>query len=146
MTPAVKKIIKAYFGKTEIDINGLIEIIEKTGNADVALEMLLGTYEQPEIPNESFISVHKCTFGSFDKWTNNVSYTYVGPEYDHIYINKDVDPKSLTPENYKEYQVRYDDPTRKLVWIMIKADAEQKQSCSLTEWMAGVDTLNGKAF
>lgn len=60
-----------------IDINALMDVINATPNPVVATETLLGIYEEPEIAYQSMVERNTvCTFLSFDKYKQRVSYKY----------------------------------------------------------------------
>jgi hypothetical protein len=49
----------------------LLEVLNKTGNPDLAAEILSGEYKEPDIP---FLDNAFIEFKSYDKWTNSVYY------------------------------------------------------------------------
>jgi hypothetical protein len=71
--------LSAKFGK---DIENLMDIIAATHNPEVAAEVLLGIYTEPEIPNRiEIMHVEKTNrtdvqFTMYDKYTNLVYYKY----------------------------------------------------------------------
>ena len=71
--------------KIETDIQSLNEVLNQTGNPTVAVQILNGTYQDPEICTGDRASVpdkegniKQFIFVSYDKWTDEVSYTYKG--------------------------------------------------------------------
>ncbi|MVM36519.1 hypothetical protein GO730_00665 [Spirosoma sp. HMF3257] len=145
MTNAVKKIVRSYFGKIEISMDGLMEIMEKTGNADVALDLLLGTYETPAIPKESEWAGHLTTFQSYDKWEDKVHFSYLAPDRENIWIDRNVDKELITPENYKEYSRSYTAPNTKMVTVNTSIEPVLHTSyCSLNDWREAAIRLQDK--
>jgi len=79
------KIIKALLGAKfpGIDLDALTEIIMHTPNPDISTEVLCGLYEEPEVSpliSLSYIKDHESRtnyiFISYDKYTNEVKYSY----------------------------------------------------------------------
>lgn len=65
----------------ETELLNLIEVLEKTGNPTVAVQILDGTYQEPKFCKEDRASVpdrdgnrKQCVFISYDKWTDIVEY------------------------------------------------------------------------
>lgn len=75
----MNKIIIAALASAKPTVEQLLEIINATGNVEVATEVILGVYEQPAIEpeckrvSESEVSIE---FISFDKFTNTVTFSY----------------------------------------------------------------------
>ena len=60
-----------------ININAVMDVINATPNPVVATETLLGIYEEPEIAYQSMVERNTvCTFVSFDKYKERVTYKY----------------------------------------------------------------------
>lgn len=70
----------------ETDFLTLMEIAEKTGNPEVAIALLNGTYQQPELCEFDMAQeskdhktgdpiTKKLNFVSYNKWTDEVNYT-----------------------------------------------------------------------
>lgn len=71
--------------KIETDIQSLNEVLNQTGNPELAVQILNGTYQEPEIDQSDRSSVpdkegnrHQYLFCSYNKWKDEVSYTYKG--------------------------------------------------------------------
>lgn len=59
------------------NIYAILDVINATVNPIVAAEMLLGIYEEPDIAYQSMVEKGiTCTFVSFDKYKQHVSYKY----------------------------------------------------------------------
>ena len=60
-----------------INIDAIMDVINATPNPVIATETLLGIYETPEIAYQSMVEKDSvCTFTSFDKYKQRVSYKY----------------------------------------------------------------------
>ena len=49
----------------------LLEVLNKTGNPDLAVKILSGEYKEPDVP---FLDNDTWLFKSYDKWTDTVHY------------------------------------------------------------------------
>ena len=58
-----------------IDLTNLLDVLNATGNAVVATEVLLGIYEEPNIPEHALLYKTPATFVSFDKYKEEVRYS-----------------------------------------------------------------------
>jgi hypothetical protein len=70
----------------ETDFVSLTEILNKTGNPKLAVQILEGTYQEPVIDTRDRASTplredapsKQCVFISYDKWRDEVKYREVG--------------------------------------------------------------------
>ena len=69
--------------KIEVDLMSLMEVLNQTGNPTVAVQILNGTYQEPEIYKADRASspdkdgnLHRCIFVSYDRWIDVVHYKY----------------------------------------------------------------------
>ena len=88
-----------------ISVNNLLTVIYNTPNAEIAMEMVLGIYEQPEI--EQVVCSEKgvkYTFESYNVFDQEVRYSYSKNKSINIYVGKDVDKTQITHENYQEFR------------------------------------------
>ena len=95
------------FPKEQID--NVLEVISATPSPDVATAILLGIYETPALNPDAVISDKNCTIVSYNKWTDQVRYSYLVNDTKHIYIAKDTDTSLITEDNYEDYLVKYAD-------------------------------------
>lgn len=95
------------FPKEQID--NVLEVINATPSPDVATLILLGIYEEPAIEDNAVISDKNCTIVSYNKWTDQVRYSYLVNDTKHIYVAKDTDTSLITEDNYEDYLVKYAD-------------------------------------
>lgn len=135
MKTVQKKLISGYFAKHSIDPERLLEVIEATGNPEVAMEILLGCYEQPAIPLKARYGKAEYTFKSFDRWKNEVNCFSVVQERLYIWIGKDVDEKLITAANYKEYEIQDTAIPYKGTYVTTDKMVEEPTKFSLNEWL-----------
>jgi len=112
----------------------VMEVINATPNPLMATEILLGTYEQPEIPETTVYKDKVRTLKSVDYWLDQVHYTYEVAETKGFYIHEDTDKDQVTIENYKEFMI---DRTQNAVWINIPTGKTSISSsyCSIDSWL-----------
>jgi len=92
MNKIIKAALAAKFSASDADT--LLEVISNTDNPEVATELLLGIYEQPEInlavhPNYEPNQQNKM-FLRYDKWRDRVYYSY-------LYVRTSTDPDADAP-------------------------------------------------
>lgn len=122
-----------------MQIPALVEIIYATGNPEVASELILGIYKEPTISEHSVINNNFCTFDSYNKFTDEVTYTYTKPKVKEVYVSKDVNPEDVTLENFKDHTVQSNGK-----WINIPVPGEtqsHKDFTRLPAWENGVSKL-----
>jgi hypothetical protein len=132
----MEKIIKAaLLSKFSAEaLPSIMEVINATPNPILATEILLGTYEQPELP-ETTVSKDKVrTLKSVDYWLDQVHYTYEVAETKSFYIHEDTDKDQVTIENYEQFMI---DRTQNAVWIGIPTGKTSISSswCSIDSWL-----------
>lgn len=74
--------------KIETDLITLMKVLDKTGNPTVAIQILNGTYQEPEFCTEDRASSpskngtrEQYIFESYNIWTDEVSYKAVGSHW-----------------------------------------------------------------
>ena len=120
-------------------IPGLMEVMINTPNVELATEILLGLYEEPTIDEYSIIDNKLCKFVRYNKWGNDVTYTYTTVKVKRIYVKKDVPEESITAENYKEYIVGTNGQ-----WIDVKFPNETETKSAWTQlssWESGASKV-----
>ena len=142
MKTAQKKLISGYFSKHSIDPERLLEVIEATGNPEVAMEILLGCYEQPQIPLKARYGKAEYTFKSFDRWKNEVNCFCVAPERKYIWIGKDVDENLITAANYQEYEILDTAVPYKGIYVSTGKMVEEQTKFTLSEWLEYAKRVN----
>jgi hypothetical protein len=134
----MEKLIKCALGtkfKTE-QIDAVMEVINGTPNPQVATEILLGIYEEPLFADKHTISNRECKFESFDKWTNQVSHSYVKNKQVYIYIKKGTDKSLINKDNYKDFQVSYKDGDDSC-WVTLDELETVHNQCDASNWKSG---------
>ena len=135
----MEKLIKCALGtkfKTE-QLNDIMEVINGTPNPTVATEILLGLYEEPTFSYNHMINNRECTFEGFDKWTNQVSYSYLRNKQVRIYINKGTDKSLINKDNYKEFAVPYKAGVDECLfshWVTLDEFETITGRCDASEW------------
>ena len=113
----------------------VMEVINATPNPLMATEILLGTYEQPEIPETTMYKDTLRTVKSVDYWLDQVKYTYEVAETKGFYIHEDTDKDQVTIENYEEFMI--DRTQNNTIWISIPTGKISISSsyCSIDSWL-----------
>jgi len=65
-------------------LDALSEVLNKTGNTEIASQLLCGTYREPKIKSKKGNKV----FVSYDKWDRSVQYSY--PTLRHYKTEEDM--------------------------------------------------------
>lgn len=123
-----------------IEIDALMEVINQTPSAIIAVETLMGVYEEPAISLTSTRPQSKdkvCRFISFDKYTEKVSYEYDSTENKTLYF----ETKEIAEES-SSYELAVANKTGKDYYIRGEYRAEKvfkfpcinKSTCSLEDW------------
>lgn len=128
-----------------IDLNGLLEVVLKTENAELATRMLAGVYKTPNLPKKVILKDNKnvgdaiCTLIHYNPWDNMVSFSYQKNKKVHIYVDKDCDAV-ITADNYQEYRKSWSDGTKPIT-IALPEMETATDSVSLDTWMSSdIDT------
>jgi hypothetical protein len=79
MSKIIRAALAARFNASDLD--ALLEIINATEQPEIATELLLGIYEQPDVnftphPDAKSQDYPNMMFEKYDKWTDKVHYTY----------------------------------------------------------------------
>lgn len=131
----------------EDQIENLLTVCAATPNPSIGLEILLGIYKEPLIETKGLRKMNsgdqEVTFVSFDKWTNNVRFSYVKNKTVGIYVKKDTDVSQITEENYKSFCVDYGDDTKH--FTVKKTETELSyDKCDLSYWNGYVANYKGE--
>jgi hypothetical protein len=95
MSKVIKALLEAKFQNVNTD--SLLEIISVTPNPEVATELLCGLYEEPEIGEvcDEFVKYNSdqvnIKFVSYDKWNDEVKYSYNKVLTETIWVRKALD-------------------------------------------------------
>ena len=89
--------------------NQIWEVINATSNPDVALETLLGLYEEPDFSNHLKVYEDHCEniFISYDKWKDKVYYSYLEHKTRSGYFDKSTKVEDITVDNFAELSKDY---------------------------------------
>ena len=122
-----------------ISSNGLLEVILKSGNPELAIKVLAGKYKTPNLPKQVSLKETVCTMVSYDPWLNEVSYSYERNKTKHIYVNSEyLESYDLvvTHENYKELEVNWSScKNPKGITITFPEMETMTDFCCLATWM-----------
>jgi len=132
----MEKLIKCALGtkfKTE-QLDSVMEVINATPNPSVAVEILLGLYEEPFFVSRRTVRDIEYIFQSFDKWSNQVSYTYTRNKKITIYIKKGTDKSLINKDNYMDFKVPYKDGEIEHMVITLDETEEITERCHADNW------------
>jgi hypothetical protein len=120
-----------------LNVISLMEIIGNTPNPEVATEILCGLYEEPVIDNKTVINSNGTIyeFQSFDKWKNNVHYSYLDKLTKGGYFPKGTDKNSITMENFDSLQCTREDNNSIYYYIPTGETALRTNSMYLEDWL-----------
>ena len=132
MEKIIKVALLSKFGAESLP--SIMEVINATPNPTMATEILLGIYEEPEIPETTVYRDTVRTLKSVDYWLDQVNYTYEVAETKGFYIHEDTDKDQVTIENYEQFMI---DRTQNAVWISIPTGKTSISSswCSIDSWL-----------
>jgi hypothetical protein len=89
------------------NIESIMEVINATPNPNIATAILLGIYEEPVIQRSAVSDDKDCYFVSYNKWDDQVQYSYMIKDSKHIYVKKGTDTSLINENNYEEFSVNY---------------------------------------
>jgi hypothetical protein len=127
-----RKLIELTFPTVNVD--SLMEIIVATPNATVATEILCGIYVEPVFIQDKLSPNGVArTFMSYDKWNEQVQYSYLQEEVKLEYFPKSIDKDTITVENYKSLACGYNDDA---VRHAVKTGVMETRTdwCSVRDW------------
>lgn len=127
-----KKLIELTFPTVNVD--SLMEIIVATPNSRVATEILCGVYIEPVFIKDKLSSNGVArTFMSYDKWIEQVQYSYLQEEIKYEYFPHTVDKETINAENYKSLACGYNDEAYR---HSVKTGVMETRTdwCSIKDW------------
>jgi hypothetical protein len=133
-----------------IDLNGLLKVVLKTENPELATRMLAGVYRTPNLPKQVILQDNKnvgdavCSLIEYNPWDNMVSFSYEKNKKVYIYVDKNCDAV-ITADNYQEYRKSWSDGT-KSVTVTLPEMERATDSVSLETWMAASIVGNEDEF
>lgn len=125
----------------EEQLDSIMEVVGYTPNPTIAIEKLLGIYEEPvfttkglKYKNGKSQEQIELTLESVDYWQEQVYYSYMHQPQRGVYIHKDVDETLVNADNYKEYELQYEDDDVRYININFGDMVVRKDVCSFREW------------
>lgn len=116
-------------------VNTILEIVNATENPKVAIELLLGIYEQPYIANYvEHPDKGALSFIQYDKFKDKVYYTYLRKRKVGIYVDKTADESLINADNYKEYEKPYNRDSVKHILVTLDEDERVDGDCYYDTW------------
>ena len=122
-----------------IPIDSLIEIVENTPNPTVATEILCSLYVEPDFSGHQKVISNKveATFKLYDKWRDEVRYTYQSKITKSGYFSKDTKKEDLTLENFETLRVKTGSTTGCEYFSIETGEFETREtSMSLKNWLS----------
>ena len=133
MNNVEKKLIELTFPTVNID--SIMEIIVATPNARVATEILCGIYIEPVFVKDKLSPNGVArTFMSYDKWNDQVQYSYLQEKTEHRYFPKSVDKSTITLENFEELCCSYNGDKTYGHSISTGVMETRTDWCSVKDW------------
>jgi len=127
-----RKLIELTFPTVNVD--SLMEIINATPNGRVATEILCGVYTEPVFVKDKISSSGVArTFVLYDKWLDQIKYSYLQEETKYEYFPNSVAKESITLDNYKSLRTSYGDNTYRHA-INTGVIEERGDWCSVKDW------------
>jgi hypothetical protein len=128
----------------EESINSLMEVVNHTPKPSMALEILLGIYEEPILsPKGVDGDGVVLTMISVDHWTDQVKYQYEKEETKTFYIDKDTDNSLVNIDNIEEYKVPWGDNSKN-VTLKTGKIVTSSSYCSVDSWLTRTERLKEK--
>jgi hypothetical protein len=117
-----------------IDVDNLLEVVMATQNTTVAVELLCGLYKSPEpIVSPVTKGDRECHFESYDKWTDQVHYSYQQADTKSAYFPEGTKATDVTMENFESLKVSN---SSNADWLSIKTGeySLRQDRMSLSQW------------
>ncbi len=105
MNKIVKVALNAAFKPEQV--NALMEVIGATPNPEMAVEILLGIYEEPVLQDVVDDRGTIKTLVRVNHWENTVYYSYDEEKIIRFYILPDQDKSEINLENYKQFEQQW---------------------------------------
>lgn len=103
INPIYKLAIK--FMYPNIDVDALLEVCYNTQNVDIAIQMLLGVYEMPELEEQVVDKNGRIlTMTGVNKFEKKVYCSYQKNRAESFYFEKGIDVSTLNSDNYEEFR------------------------------------------
>lgn len=88
-----------------IDVEPMLEVCYNTDNDSIAVQMLLGIFQKPDL-NQFVVDDDgkTLTMISYNPFKEMISFKFVVNKSQHFYFPKGIDVTTLNHENYKEFK------------------------------------------
>lgn len=119
----------------------LMDVLNATGNAIVATEILLGIYDEPSIPEHAIVYNTPATLTSFDKYKEEVRYSTDTFTTKSLYFDSEEEANKYVEYNSsvgRSYYNKKDGDFRKEFQVPITTS----NTISLKDWMVGSEKIN----
>lgn len=115
-----------------VSVDDLLTVIYATPSAEIAMELMLGIYEHPELLTNviSSTSGNKLTLTHYDMFGRTVSYSFEENKRIHIYLEKCVIQAKITHENYLDYKQEYSS-SKDLTSMYVTLPEMEKKNASM---------------
>jgi hypothetical protein len=121
------------------DINAILEILAATPNMELATEILCGLYVEKSINGHVRVQ-HKdrgvLTFVSYNKWDNNISYSYVENLTQGAYFPKGTKKEDVTYESIDSMKCSSNNPDVVYLHIPTGKTRDNKGTMLFEDWMS----------
>ncbi len=121
-------------------LENLIDVLNATGNVIVATEILLGIYEEPNIPEHAILHKTLAIFESFDKYKDSVRYSTDTFTTKSLYFDSEEAANECVEYDTsigRDYYHRKNGDFKKEFQVPIKTF----NTTTLKEWMKGAEKM-----
>jgi hypothetical protein len=122
-----------------IDSNGLLQVILRTENPHLAMELLSGRYEQPNFAHKVMFK-DGCvkTFLTYDPWEDKIGYSYERNKTKRIHVPKGTNKNDITEDNYTQFEVEWSSSgNTEPVTFTLSEIEEAFDNCYSKTWLEG---------
>jgi hypothetical protein len=120
------------------NIDAILEILAATPNMELATEILCGLYVEKSVNGHVRVQ-HKdkgvCTFVSYNKWDNNVSFAWVENLTQGAYFPKGTKKEDVTIETLESMKCSSNNPDVVYLYIPTGKTRDNKGSMLFEDWM-----------
>lgn len=121
------------------NINAIMEILAATPNMELATEILCGLYVEKSVNGHVRVQ-HKdkgvLTFVSYNKWDNNISYSYVENLTQGAYFPKGTKKEDVTIETLESMRCSSNTSDCIYLYIPTGKTRESKSTMQFEDWMS----------
>lgn len=126
---------------SNINLKGLLEVVLKTENPELAVRMIAGDYKTPNLAKQVILLDNNqvgeavCSLIEYNPWENMVSFSYMRNKKKNIYVSKDCND-TITEENYKNYEKSWNSNETKSVTVVLTEKELATDIVTLQTWMS----------